>query len=740
MVRFLLVCVVVLCYGMFITCQAVEIRVPGDYDTIQAAVDASENGDEVIVANGTYRGEGNRDLNFQGKAITVRSAQGAEKCILDCGGTEADPHRAFLFTAGEDDNLIVDGFTITQGYQTSGGAVYLSGSSPVIQNCYFLTNHAAQYGGAIECYNYCNPMISYCAFQDNSGGIGAGIFCANSNPVIQHCTFTNNIATSGGGGGIGCYTASPEIRYCTFIGNSASEGGGILCEQDSDPNILFCTFTGNTVTHFGGGISVRNDCDAFIHGCHIYNNVAGSYGGGIFFTQGVPTIQNSLIAGNTSEFEGGGISCYQGEVTIINCSIMKNRSLAAGGGISCRWLSDVLLANSIVWGNASSLQGDQIAVNDFANPSTLTVSYSDAQGGPAAAFVAGNCTLNWQDGNLDVDPDFVSPGYWDDNNTPADESDDTWIMGCWNFLPGSDCINVADNALVETGATDLAGQNRILNGTVDMGAYENDPVDLDVDKITVKAGKTRQAKGDSGSVSGSLNASESSFLAANTITLRTGEMAETLNRTAFTQSGKNPKYTYKGPSGGITSLILDFKKGVYSSSGKDLDLTGMSAPAPVALLFGDYYGYADAEDQGANDVINGKKSLPVQLLVGHEDYLHATKIKCKQGKSGNVGNLTCQGGIAVETFVDLATSGLTIHWGMEQYVLQGGNFTAKGTNKYVGKVKPSGGDSSSATVTIDYNKCTFKVVLKNTNMAWQASPVDFGLEFDSFNEQEVVNF
>jgi len=334
----------------------------------------------------------------------------------------------------------------------------------------------------------------------------------------------------------------------------------------------------------------------------------------------------------------------------------------------------------------------------------------------------------------------LASGYWEDNNTPEDQSDDTWVMGCWHLLPDSDCINAADNTLVETGATDLAGRNRILNGTVDIGAYENDPSELDVDKITVKAGKTREASGDSCSVSGALDAPLASFQAADMVTIRVGEMAETVNCSTFKQAGKNPKYTYKGPSGGITSLILDFKKGVYSASGKNMDLTGMSAPAPVALLFGDYYSYTAAEDQGANDVINGTKSLPVSLLLGDTDYLKTTKVKCKQGKENNVGNLTVQGAIAVETLVDLTASGLTIHWGTEQYVLQGTDVTVKGTNKYVGKVKPSGEDNSSATVTIDFNKCTFKVVLKNTDIPWQTSPVNFGLEFEGFNEQENVEF
>ena len=120
--------------SMATSTRADTLYVPGEYTTIQAAIDAAVNGDTVELADGTYTGSGNRDLDFGGRLITVRSANGPENCIIDC----EDDGRGFYFHSGETADATVEGFTISNGFMDTGGAVLIeNGSSPTFSACRF---------------------------------------------------------------------------------------------------------------------------------------------------------------------------------------------------------------------------------------------------------------------------------------------------------------------------------------------------------------------------------------------------------------------------------------------------------------------------------------------------------------------------------------------------------------------------------------------------------------------------
>lgn len=243
---------------------------PADFNNIQEAINDANNADTVIVADGVYTGLGNRDIDFLDKAITVRSENGPENCIIDCNGTEAEPHRGFYFHNGEDSNSVLHGFTIANGYASYGGGIKCSeSSSPTINNCIITDNSAENDGGGIYCWQS-SPTLTNCTFSRNSAptvhilvdegeSSRGGAMCnyENGSPTLIHCVFSNNLAAIGGGGIFNYLESNPILTDCIFSNNSVEFGGAIL-NYLSNPTLTNCTFSGNFADWGSGMINLRS--------------------------------------------------------------------------------------------------------------------------------------------------------------------------------------------------------------------------------------------------------------------------------------------------------------------------------------------------------------------------------------------------------------------------------------------------------------------------------------------------
>ena len=434
------------CLFLAIPCQAEIIYVDDDatgandgsswadlqsdiqYPSIQAAIEAAVDGDTIILAPGTFRGDGNRDIDFKGKAITIRSTDPKDPnivaaTIIDCNGTELENHRGFYFHSGEDENSIVEGLTITNGFNGTGGGILCIESSPIIRNN-IITGNKIEYdadgGAGIGCWGGASPLIVGNTISDNHcepGGGGGGIRCYGaSSPTITDNIIAGNSASQGGG--ICCY-GSPTISNCTFRGNTATGiGGGILI--DGSPILTNCTFSGNSAD--SGGAIYNYQCSPILTNCRFIANSAQYSGGAIFNTRGSsPTLRNCIFTGNTAGINGGAIynHGYTGinEPAVVNCTFADNSALH-GNALACdsylqEYPSDLQVANCILWDG-----GDEVWNNDG---STITITYSDVQNA-------------WPgEGNIDADPCFVEPGYWDPNGTPEDANDDFWLEGDYHL-------------------------------------------------------------------------------------------------------------------------------------------------------------------------------------------------------------------------------------------------------------------------------------------------------------------
>jgi hypothetical protein len=257
----------------------------------------------------------------------------------------------------------------------------------------------------------------------------------NETAVLDGFTITGGNAdgiggSAGWGGGMYVEAGSPTLVNLAFSSNKAFIGGGMY-NLDSSPKLINVVFTGNTADDGGGMENYRSS----------------------------PVLVNAVFSGNSAGNEGGAIlNVYpESQPTLINVTVVGNSSGVYGGAMLNAYDTTPTIVNTILWGNAAP-NGNEIynKGGTYGGPGVPEISYSlVAESGGSAAW---DTTMGTDGGNnIDVEPLFVVvPG------------------GGLRLLPISPAVDAGDNTALPTDVTtDLDGNSRIVNGIVDMGAYES---------------------------------------------------------------------------------------------------------------------------------------------------------------------------------------------------------------------------------------------------------------------------
>jgi len=208
------------------------------FKTVQEAIDAADDHEQVWIKHGTYRLPSQIRIDkalylyggFAGTEATRDERDLSSNTTIIDGSSSV---RCFYISTNAEINEI----TFAAGRASYGGGIFIQSSSPSITNCFFTKNQAIIKGGGV--YNAsASPLFVNCVFSGNSADNGAGIYNDDSSPTLIHCTFSINIAINSGGAMFNDGTSLPTLTNCilwnngTEINDTTSVVSGSIVQGD----------------------------------------------------------------------------------------------------------------------------------------------------------------------------------------------------------------------------------------------------------------------------------------------------------------------------------------------------------------------------------------------------------------------------------------------------------------------------------------------------------------------------
>ncbi|HTQ50417.1 MAG TPA: choice-of-anchor Q domain-containing protein [Candidatus Acidoferrales bacterium] len=436
--------------------------------TIQDAINASSDGDQILVTNGLYQTGGQTVNGFAltnrvaiVKAVTIQSVNGAAVTFIQGyqvpGTTNGDSAiRGVYLTNG----AALIGFTVTNGatrtngdylHEDCGGGCWCESTNALVLNCTIVGNTTKWDGGGAVYGTFSN-----CTFTANAAGVygyGGGAY----NSILYDCTLFSNWANYGGGANSGI------LNNCTLTNNTAGTAGGAIGSAGIGTTVNNCLLANNFAVMAGGASHY-----GVLSNCILTGNSTAAYGYGGGADGG--TLNNCIVT-NNSAFEGGGAYQASGSSCILNNCIVIANTAATGGGASSSTLNNCLVTGNTASGsgggsyygtlNSCTVVGNTAGSGGGTYYSGLTgciVYFNNAPQYPnyyRTNIITYTCTTPYPagSGNIGNDPLFMDP-----------------IGGNLHLQSNSPCINSGADS--SGSSTDLDGNPRVVGGAIDMGAYE----------------------------------------------------------------------------------------------------------------------------------------------------------------------------------------------------------------------------------------------------------------------------